>query len=296
MSTRIRVAYLHGLRMLGIRKFVATSGLGRRFVCHVGDSLGENPYYNRDAFRAELELSAAWSRQYPTPSIFDVGANVGFWSTQLAQMLADRRPAIFAFEPVPATFAKLVESVERLHLADRLHVIASAVADSSGIVRLSYAPFNSMLAHVGAEESDDRPEMRTAYAPSLTLDDFSSFVGITPDLLKIDVEGSELRTLRGARRLLHLPDRPGIMFEYNPQTLAVAGEDVSSFAALLSGYVLHYVDDFEGQRRPFGQRVDSIAEIRWVCNLFAVPSHESGLSKWRAAVDCAEQRLRSARG
>jgi FkbM family methyltransferase len=291
MNTRIRVAYLRGLRMLGVRSFVATSGLGRPFVCHVGDSLGENPFYNPRAFRTELEVCAAWSRQYPAPSIFDVGANVGFWSTQLAQMLGDRGHAIFAFEPVPSTFAKLVESVERLQLADRLHVIAGAVGDSSGIVRLSYSPFDSMLARVDAAEVEHLPGTRAAYAPCLTLDEFSSSVSVTPDLLKIDVEGSELRALRGARRMLHLPNRPGIMFEYNPKALFDAGEDASSFAELLSGYVLHYVDDFEGQRRPFAQRVESTGEIGWVCNLFAVPSHESGLGNWQAAVALAGKRL-----
>ena len=279
--------------MLGVRRFVATSGLGHPFVCHVGDSLGENPFYNRDAFRTELELCAAWSRQHPTPAIFDVGANVGFWSSQLAQMLADHGHAIFAFEPVPATFAKLAASVERLALAGRLHVIASAVTDASGIVSLRYTPFNSMLAQVGAGTVEPSPGTRTAFAPSLTLDEFSSCVGVTPDLLKIDVEGSELRALRGAQGMLRLPNRPGIMFEYNPEALAAAGEDVTSFAELLSGYVLHYVDDFEGQRRPFAQRIGSTGDIGWVCNLFAVPSHEGGLSRWRAAAESAGKRLQA---
>jgi FkbM family methyltransferase len=276
--------------MVGVRSFVATSGLGRPFVCHVGDSLGENPFYNPQAFRTELELCTAWARQHPAPCIFDVGANVGFWSTQLAQMLGDHFDALFAFEPVPVTFAKLVESVERLHLADRLHAIASAVADSSGIVRLTYTPFDSMLARVGETNAEQLPGSRSAYAPSLTLDEFSAFAGATPHLLKIDVEGSELRVLRGARRMLQLPNRPGIMFEYNPQALLAAGEDVSSFTELLSGYVLYYVDDFEGQRRPFAQRVESADAIGWVCNLFAVPSNDGGLNKWRAAVDLAGKR------
>jgi FkbM family methyltransferase len=265
--------------------------MGYPFVCHTGESLGANPFYNRDAFRTELELCAAWLHGQDHPTVFDVGANVGFWSTHLAQMLAEQRPEIFAFEPVPTTFAKLVESIERLHLSDRIHVVGSAVVEDAGIVTLSYIPFNSMLARVGVEQSHQSPGTRLAYAAGVRLDDFSSSIGVIPSLVKIDIEGSELRALRGAQRLLKLPNRPGILFEFNPQTLVAAGQDSGSFAELLSGYVLHYVDDFEGQRRPFADRVHSTAELHWVCNLFAVPSHASGLTHWQSAVARASRRL-----
>ena len=53
-------------------------------------------------------ICAAWLRTEEKPIVFDVGANVGFVATQLAQMLNGRSPTIYAFEPVPATFAKLV--------------------------------------------------------------------------------------------------------------------------------------------------------------------------------------------
>ena len=87
MSTRLRQAWLRILSSAGMQRFVATSALGHPFVCHLGDFLGENPFYNRDAFRIELELCAAWLRTEEKPVVFDVGANVGFWSTHLAQCL-----------------------------------------------------------------------------------------------------------------------------------------------------------------------------------------------------------------
>jgi hypothetical protein len=65
-------------------------------------------------------------------------------ATQLAQMLAARSPTIYAFEPVPTTFAKLVQSVHRLGLNDRVHPIAAAVLDNPRQVCLSYCEIHFM--------------------------------------------------------------------------------------------------------------------------------------------------------
>ena len=43
---------------------------------------------------------------------------MGFFATQLAQMLARQSPEVYAFEPVPTTFVKLVQSVNQLGLND----------------------------------------------------------------------------------------------------------------------------------------------------------------------------------
>src|SRR5258705_11046200 len=113
MSATLRMSWLKILRSVGVRHFVAHSSLGHRFVCHLGDLFGESPFYNRQLFRPELELCAAWLRRERSPVVFDIGANVGFWSTQLAQMLTDES-VVYAFEPVPQTFCRLIESIESL--------------------------------------------------------------------------------------------------------------------------------------------------------------------------------------
>src|SRR5215472_11495376 len=48
----MRLAYLKALAALGISNFVARSGLGYNFVCHVGD-LAAFPFYHPGAYRAE---------------------------------------------------------------------------------------------------------------------------------------------------------------------------------------------------------------------------------------------------
>lgn len=280
MSTTLRQAWLRILGAVGVRRFVARSGFGHRYVCHLGDFLGENPFYNREAFRVELELCAAWLKEDERPLVFDVGANVGFWSTQLAQMLATQLPEIYAFEPVPATFLKLVDSVERLGLHARVHAVPAAVLDEARPVRLTYSCRDSLFAQVTDGKINPRAGDQLVYAAGLTLDEFCSSVKIIPSLVKIDVEGSEINVMRGARQLLEGTERPCLLFEFNPCTLSETGTNRSAFNELLPGYTLYYVDDFEGQKLPIGQAISSLDRINWVCNLFAVPSTERHAARW----------------
>src|SRR3981189_3011615 len=104
LSAAMRLSWLKALNALGVTRFVTTSGLGYDFVCHTGDP-ANFPFYHPRAFQAELELCATWLQREDCPVVYDVGANGGFFSTHLAQMLAGRTPQIYAFEPVPATFA-----------------------------------------------------------------------------------------------------------------------------------------------------------------------------------------------
>ncbi len=291
MSAGLRMAWLRALGTVGVKKFVTTSGLGHDFVCHVGD-LAEYPYYHRRAFQYELTICAAWLRQEAKPVAYDVGANVGFFSTQLAQILAGQSLEIYAFEPVPSTFAKLVYSVHHLGLDDRVHPIAAAVLDDARPVQVSYCRRNSLYAQIAAQ-GKPRAGDALAHAPGMTLDGFHSFVGALPALLKIDVEGCEIAVLRGAQHLLSRPDRPAVVFEYNPETLLECGADVDSFHELLAGYALHYIDGFEGQKMPLGSPVARVEESLGACNLFAVPLVEGSTARWASALADARRRLGS---
>ena len=292
MSGAWRMGLIRTLGALGIQQFTAKSGLGYDFICHVGD-LAEYPYYHRTAFRDELAICTAWLRNEQAPIVFDVGANVGFFATQLAQMLAVQSLQIYAFEPVPTTFVKLVQSVNQLGLNDLVHPIAAAVLDDQRPVHLSFSDRNSLYAQVAAQ-GHPRAGDALAQAPSVTLDDFQSFVGARPALIKIDVEGSEVAVLRGARRLLARADRPAILFEYNPDTLMECGAAVDAFHELLAGYALYYIDDFEGRKKPFGSRITRVEDTQYACNLFAVPLVDGAATRWAAALEQARRQLGSA--
>jgi FkbM family methyltransferase len=289
ISAGLRLGWLRCLRLAGIRHIVSKSGLGYPFLCRIGD-LSEHPFYYRQAYRKELELCAAWLRG-GEPVVYDVGANDGFFACQLAQILGREPAKIYAFEPVPSTFAGLVTSVQRLRLQNTVYPISAAVMDHQGPIRISYSEQNSLCAQVTPDGLNSRIGDRLAHAASLTLDGFHGFTGVRPGLLKIDVEGSEPCVLRGAQALLASPDRPALLFEFNPLTLAERGETPSVFADLLSGYQLHYVDDLERQKLPFGSPIKQLKDIHWICNVFAVPAGAEAEARFASALAQAQNRL-----
>ena len=86
-------------------------------------------------------------------------------------------------------------------------------------------------------------------------------------------------------------DKPALLFEHNPITLAECQADLAVFQRLLAGYTLFYVDDFQGQKRPFGSPIAALAQLGWVCNVFAVPRTAGSSERWQAAVRRALSRL-----
>lgn len=287
----LRMTWLRTLGAARVKSFTATSGLGHRFVCHVGD-IAEYPFYFRKAYEKELELCAAWLRQDADPVMYDIGANDGFFCSQLAQMLADQRVQIYAVEPVPQTFAKLVQSVRRLELEDRVQPIAAAIVDISRLVSVRFSRGKSLLSKVDLYEGNGRAAVdQTAICAGITLDELCSRVEMNPSLVKIDVEGSEAAALRGAKKLLSGCNRPAILFEYSPFTLKQSGENPGSLVELLCGSELYYVDDLVGQKMPFGATVEQIDNIQWTCNLFAVPRTSNAARKWASALLEARRRL-----
>jgi FkbM family methyltransferase len=273
MSTSLRQALLKSLRALGVRSFKAKSGLGYTFLCHVGDFSGEVPFYNREHSRSEIKLMAEWCRRHPDSLVFDVGANVGFVATQLAQAGKSANCRILAFEPVYDTFAKLTESVQRLHLQNQISLLCCAVSDrAGGVCSVAFDKRSSLFAQVRQNTVNAMPGSTLMWCSEVTLDSVVQSIGCRPTLLKIDVEGYEAHVLRGARTLLQGPCAPVICFELNPMTLREVGSAVESVATELRGYRFFYLDDFEGQKIPAGKEVPDLGSLTWCCNLFAAPA------------------------
>jgi len=275
------------LRAAGVKHFRARSGLGLPFICHVGDFAGEVPFFGPTHSIKEIILMSSWCRAFEQPVIVDVGANNGFIATQLAQLLRERQPRIYAFEPVPSTFAQLRLSIDRLGLAEFIVPVCCALSDTNGIAKIFYNPRESLFAQVRADSSNARAGGCLTLSPTMTLDQAVGSFAVAPSLIKIDVEGFEAHVLRGAANLLTKPEPPAICFEWNPLTTSEVNSSVAEIARILENYRFHYIDDFEGQRKPFGEEVTNLDELTWACNLFAVP--ENAVANWELALAYAHR-------
>jgi FkbM family methyltransferase len=169
---------------------------GDHLTCRLpgGETIRVDPDYRHLAWNAE-EYAALKRCARDGATVLDVGANVGCYTLLFAQWVGTGGH-VYAFEPAAASRAGLERHLSINELSSRVTVRPEAISD-----RVGSATFVDAGTH-----GDNRlvpvatPDTRTVR--SLTIDDFCDASGITPDVIKIDIEGAELAALRGARRTI----------------------------------------------------------------------------------------------
>jgi len=153
------------------------------------------------------ELSFLRRQLRPGQVLIDVGANVGHISLLLADVIGP--PQIFAFEPTPISFARLVENW-KLNNWETDNLFQNAIGSKACEVDIPnvVSPITTNSPLLKSESG------RSVQVAMVTLDSKRAlWRDRTIGLLKIDVEGYELEAFRGARDLLER-DRPRfVMFE-----------------------------------------------------------------------------------
>lgn len=138
---------------------------------------------------------------------FDVGANVGVYSV----LGCARRPELrsFAFEPVMENREILARNLALNGIEGRVSVEPVAISDHTGTATIS-------LAASGTHSLSAQHDGATREVATLTLDEFFERSGVTPDIVKIDVEGHEAAALDGAHELLARV-APTVFMEFSPR-------------------------------------------------------------------------------
>jgi len=202
--------------------------LDRRFVYHsdLHDGVGRALFWAAaEEYEAEtLSVLLHLLQEAPAnPTIFDVGANTGFYT--LAVLAATPDAEVHAFEPVQHIARALSENVSANGFSRQVHIRACAVTEQSGHAALHIPDQtwgNATLSVDGFRGLEGHLEQVAAVA----LDDYASDRGLDHlDLLKIDVEGHEDAVLTGARRLM-TEHRPAVLCECLPELNAAAFNDL----------------------------------------------------------------------
>lgn len=172
-------------------------------------------------------------------TFIDVGANIGSVALPVAQLLGPKGQVI-AIEPSDIAINRLqtnlslnpslCNNVELVHafVSDKPDRTASSVYSSWKIS--GFNPFDRHPHHAGRLQPAEK-------AQTITLDEFTAARNLSPDWLKIDVDGHECEVLRGAIRLLQ-EERPKLLLEICNYTLESRGEDLHQLMEILwtAGY------------------------------------------------------------
>jgi FkbM family methyltransferase len=127
----------------------------------------------------------------PDDTVFDLGANVGPYSLSAAARTDGK---VIAIEPALQTFELLNRSASQFSNMTAIH---AAISDKSG---------TAFLSHEGSSENfklSDNSETQDEKVPLVTVDDIAAEHAIeSVDIIKMDVEGHELKALAGAEKII----------------------------------------------------------------------------------------------
>ncbi len=146
--------------------------------------------------------------------IFDVGANAGNYTKLVLDVFGNRPIRVFSFEPVKNVFERLAKNLA----ADRRVLLQNiALGEISGNAVIFSNPKSSELSSFydrRLEHLNKKLDSRETITVE-TLDSFCEKNKVVHiDFLKLDVEGSELSCLRGARKMMDNENIDFIQFEF----------------------------------------------------------------------------------
>jgi FkbM family methyltransferase len=181
------------------------------------------------------------------PVVYDVGANVGLVTIPVAMHVRERSGKVVCFEPVPENHQRLVENLRLNDLTRTCFAYPLALAASEGKATMEREAYFGATTGNALFRVDGFDDMRGSVASTVEmarLDDVIARDELPmPDVIKLDVEGSEVGFLTGARETLNQA-RPVVLGEFNSDLMPRFGHTFLDAVPLLPhGYlVFGFVD------------------------------------------------------
>jgi len=169
-------------------------------------SVSAGCYFNEERCSDPLVSDLFEGYLKPGMVVIDCGAHIGEYSVHFSQLVG-KEGHVYAFEPDPRPFELLERNIESNHVSNvTLNRIAVDETDGTASFVLRRDAAASSL-----EAVDSSSSTRTISCRTISLDSYVREHALhRVDALKIDVEGSEVAVLRGARDMI-AAFRPGIM-------------------------------------------------------------------------------------
>jgi FkbM family methyltransferase len=192
--------------------------------------------WSYDLYKAFIEASAVTSLQpYVREGtiVVDVGANIGFFTRRFARWTG-RDGCVLAVEPEAQNFERLRAFVEAHGMDTVVVPVHAAATERNSEVRLAVDPTHPGGHYLAADGIT---------VTSVTVDDLVRSQRSAPvSLIKIDVQGAELRVLQGATQTLG-SSHPAVFVELDEAALRPQGASIAQVVDFLSsrGYRAHFV-------------------------------------------------------
>ena len=178
--------------------------------------------------------------------IVDVGANVGYYTVNLAPLV--RKGKVISIEADPES-CEILKTNCKLNNLSNVEIYNCAAADKKGEVTLYQSDTHSGINSIFLENSPDLKNKNTV-VQTVTLDSLLENEKRI-DWMKVDVEGAELSVLRGAKDTLQKTKR--ILIEIHEHILQENNENPEEVIEILekNGFSVKLLDyDWDSTKSP----------------------------------------------
>lgn len=241
--------------------------MGRlEFCCDLRDHMGSQIFFRGAYSLDQLKLIELL---FSEPYVFiDIGANQGEFTVFVAALGKDNQ--VLAFEPTSQMLERLNANIAANNLQN-VSVFPVGLADAAQenvpifgrTTSYDDGTYNSGLPTIFAiPKRDQLLETITLQTLDETLASFPS--SRTVDLIKIDVEGAELKVMEGGRQTI-ANYRPLIIFEASDESSAAAGYCTNDLFQFIESF------DYELRNIGNGGMLSDLDRNRVFCNVLAIP-------------------------
>ncbi len=206
----------------------------------------------------------------PGSTVMDIGANVGIHTITMGKA-AGPNGKVYAFEPIGFLRKKIEENIwlNNLH---NVEIIPSALSNQAGKQEIFFDENDSNL---GTASLGKKSEQTNLEIDIKVGDEVAQELGISQlDLMKIDVEGFELKVLKGLESTISKL-RPRIIFEFDVNYIKrVEEEGMDVKEEIFSYFSSKNYQLFEIANHGL-INIDSAEGFPWSSNVFALPLKQS---------------------
>lgn len=202
----------------------------------------------------EHRITSAWlSVVRKNDTVFDIGANFGYFGALAAQQTSKKHSKIYFFEANPNLIPYIKKTLSVNWLNEQSVIANYAVADKAGTLTLhvlkDYIGSSSVYS---AEQLDsylhgkmEAAEAEAIEVPAISIDEYAKQQKIKQvDLIKMDIEGFEDKAYEGMRRTIQKSSGTTLFIEFTKESYK---EPKKFYETLLNDFGQVFLIGDEGQ-------------------------------------------------
>ena len=231
----------HTRRLVTPHTEIITLFNGSKFRVDLSDTIQREIYYSGAYEPAVTKLINTLVQ--PGDVCVDIGANVGYHTVIFSSLVGDTGQ-VHSFEPLPDLFRSLQSNVDLNSITNVTCNQTAVYQDTRQIVIYLPAAGNSGS---GAQFNRKHHSGDSVRCQGVDLDNYVNDLKIKDiNLIKLDIEGTELMALKGMKNILSQSVPPHVICEVIPELILDAdytSEELFQFLASL-GYSGNFIDNY----------------------------------------------------